>query len=58
MHGQQNMKIIHYSSGINIFNRLPCGPTNLMNEGASFKVPLKRYFYMHSFYSVEEFFYV
>jgi len=41
--------------GIRIFNSLPKNITSLNNEKPQFKVALK-IFYMHTFYSVDEFF--
>jgi hypothetical protein len=41
--------------GIKIFNKLPSNLKSLMNMRIEFRVALKRYFIMHSFYSVDEF---
>ena len=43
-------------SGIRIFNNLPRSITSLKNENTQFKVALKKFLYVHSFYSVDEFF--
>jgi hypothetical protein len=44
-----------YYAGIIIFNSLPLNLRSLMNKQTQFKVALKRYLSMYSFYSVEEF---
>jgi hypothetical protein len=44
-----------YFAGIKIFNSLPSDLRSLTNKKAQFKVALKRYLNIHSFYSVEEF---
>jgi hypothetical protein len=44
-----------FHSGIRIFNSLPRSLTNLKNEEAQFKVALRRYLNVLSFYSVDEF---
>jgi hypothetical protein len=46
-----------FYSGIRIFSVLSRSLTNLKNETAQFKVPVKRYLNGHSFYSVDEFMY-
>jgi len=47
-----------YYAGIKIFNIVPPSVTNIKNDKTKFKVPLRKYLYTHSFYSVDEFFYV
>ena len=47
-----------FYAGIRIFNSLPHSLTILKNEKEKFKVALRRYLHTHSFYSVDEFFYV
>jgi hypothetical protein len=44
-----------YYAGIKIFNSLPLNLRSLTIKKAQFKVALKRYLNIHSFYSVEEF---
>jgi len=43
-------------SGIKFFNSLPRSIMNLKNEKTRFKVTLKKFLNVHSFYSVDEFF--
>jgi hypothetical protein len=43
-------------SGIKIFNSLPRSITSLKNEKTQFRIALKKFLYVHSFYSVDEFF--
>jgi hypothetical protein len=47
-----------FSASIRIFNRLPLSLISLKNEKTKFKVALRKYLNTHSFYSVDEFFYV
>jgi hypothetical protein len=44
-----------YYAGIKIYNSLPSNITTLIDKQIQFKVALKRYLIIHSFYSVEEF---
>jgi hypothetical protein len=44
-----------YHAGIKIFNSLPASLTCFVNKKAQFKVALKRYLIIHSFYSADEF---
>jgi hypothetical protein len=58
-----NVKLSHskkckFYAGIKILNYLPCNLKILKNGKAKFKVALKKYFTEHSFYPVDEFFYV
>ena len=50
-------KSIFYA-GIGIFNRLPPRLISLKNEKTKFKVELRKFLNTHSFYSLDEFFYV
>jgi len=45
-----------YFSGIKLFNHLPPNIKSLSNEIILFKPALKRFLFLHSFYSVEEYF--
>jgi hypothetical protein len=45
-----------YFSGIKLFNHLPLNTKSLSNEITLFKLALKRFLNLHSFYSVEEYF--
>ena len=43
-------------SGLKAFNHLPRHIKSLANDIKSFKTPLKRFLYHHSFYSIEEYY--
>jgi hypothetical protein len=45
----------HYT-GIKVFNRLPVPIKQLSNDTKQFKMALKRFLYLHSFYSLDEYF--
>jgi hypothetical protein len=45
-----------YYSGINIYNYLPTKLKQLSNDKKSFRSALKRFLYVNSFYSMEEYF--
>jgi hypothetical protein len=45
-----------YYSGIKIYNHLPTSINELSNEQKPFRSALKRFLYINSFYSVEEYF--
>jgi hypothetical protein len=45
-----------YYSGINIYNHLPTSIKELANEQKPFRSALKRFLYINSFYSMEEYF--
>jgi len=44
-----------YFSGIKLYNHLPTYLKNLSKEIKLFKTALKRFLFLHSFYSVEEY---
>jgi hypothetical protein len=44
-----------YYAGIKIFNNLPYTILSSVNEKAQFKVALKRYLNIHSFYSIDDY---
>jgi hypothetical protein len=45
-----------YYSGTKIYNHLPTSIKELSNEQKPFRSALKRFFYINSFYSMEEYF--
>jgi hypothetical protein len=47
-----------FCAGIRIFISLPCSLTGLKNGNAQSKVSFRRYLNTHTFYPVDEFFYV
>jgi hypothetical protein len=49
-------KSIFYA-GMKIFNSLSTSVSVLKNDNAKFKAALRKYLYIHYFYSVYEFFY-
>ena len=54
-----NLTVFHkgvYFSGIKLFNHLPPNIKSFSNEINLFKPALKRFLFLHSFYSVEEYF--
>jgi hypothetical protein len=60
MHYQQShlsvyQKGAHYT-GIKVFNRLPVPIKQLSHDTKQFKMALKGFLYLHSFYSLDEYF--
>jgi hypothetical protein len=44
-----------YYSGIKIFNKLPLEIKNVAGDQKKFKIPLKKFLYTYSFYTMEEY---
>jgi hypothetical protein len=45
-----------YHMAVKVFNGLPYNPKVISNDTKQFKVKLKNFFYINSFYTLEEFF--
>jgi hypothetical protein len=45
-----------YYSDIRVFNGLPTGIKDISDSPVKFKTALKRFLYLHSFYTVEEYY--
>ena len=44
-----------YCSGVKVFNRLPTALKDISSEPDKFKIALKNFLEIHSFYSLDEF---
>jgi hypothetical protein len=45
-----------YYSGVKVFNSLPAALKDISNEPSKFKIALRNFLEIHSFYSLDEFF--